>query len=57
MKGVRRTGVPVLEAAEFSRGRRMAMSEVEIDMRWWILDLRSTRAEVEYAIRYNLSEA
>ena len=34
----------------------MAMSEVEIDMRWGIPDLRSTRAEVENAVRYNLSE-
>ena len=60
MRSVELTGLlelPVLEAAEFSRRSRMAMSEVEIDMRWGILDLRSTRAEVENAVRYILSEA
>ena len=36
--------LPVLESAEFSRRSRMAMSKVEIDMGWGILDLRSTRA-------------
>ena len=54
---MKRTKLPVLEATEFSRWSRMAMSEVEIDMRWGILDLRSTRAEVETAVRYILSEA
>ena len=47
----------MLAATEFSRWSRMAMSEVEIDMRWGILDLIITRAEVENAVCYNFIEA
>ena len=56
MKRTERLVLPMLEAAECSWRSRMAMSEVEIDMRWGILDYRSTRAEVKNAVRYILSE-
>ena len=56
MKRTERLVLPMLEAAECSWRSRIAISEVEIDMRWGILDYRSTRAEVENAVRYILSE-